>query len=198
MPPDQRVRLHDRQHGPPVDQMGEHHERDPRRIIGPARLDLAFSVKCQLLPEKEILCGQLRPQSEPANANLTTSPSTRTAVRHTLDRDTCFRMRQRATILRVGSLTADSIPKSRKISVQTEYLRITGHTSRRRSGSSSYSRPSRGSRSRRTTCCVGGCGRLASRQGFRARHGSRFGGPTRRGHTIKAYPQKSWPRSWVT
>jgi hypothetical protein len=41
--------------------MGEHHERDPRRIIGAARLDLAFSVECQLLAEKEILRGLLRP-----------------------------------------------------------------------------------------------------------------------------------------
>jgi hypothetical protein len=64
MPPDQRVRLHDRQHRLPVDQMGEHHEGDPRRIIGTASLDLAFSVKCQLLPKKEILRDELRPRSE--------------------------------------------------------------------------------------------------------------------------------------
>ena len=64
MPPDQRGQLHDREHGPPIDQLGEHHERDARRIIGAARLDPAFLLECQLLAEKEILRGQLRPRSD--------------------------------------------------------------------------------------------------------------------------------------
>ena len=64
MPADQCVRLHDRQHGPPVDQTREHHERDPHRIISAAGLDLAFSVESQLLAEKGILRDQLRPRSE--------------------------------------------------------------------------------------------------------------------------------------
>jgi hypothetical protein len=64
MPSDERGRLYDREHGPPIDHLGEHHERDPRRIIGAARPDLAFSVECQLLAQKEILRGQLRPRSE--------------------------------------------------------------------------------------------------------------------------------------
>ena len=42
----------------------EHDERDPRRIIGAAGLDLAFSVERQLLPQKEILRRQLRPRAE--------------------------------------------------------------------------------------------------------------------------------------
>jgi hypothetical protein len=46
--------------------MGEHHERDSRRIIGAARLDLAFSEEGQLLPEKEIFRRQLRSRSEAA------------------------------------------------------------------------------------------------------------------------------------
>jgi hypothetical protein len=33
---------------------------DPRRIIGAMGLDVALTVERQLLPEKEILCGQLR------------------------------------------------------------------------------------------------------------------------------------------
>jgi hypothetical protein len=57
-------RLHDRQHGSPVDQLSEHHERDSRRIIGPAGFDPALSVECQLLPEKQILGRQLRARSE--------------------------------------------------------------------------------------------------------------------------------------
>jgi hypothetical protein len=61
MPQDERVRLHDRQDRLPIDQMGEHHERDPRRIIDAARLDLAFSAEGQLLPEKEVLRAHLRP-----------------------------------------------------------------------------------------------------------------------------------------
>jgi hypothetical protein len=59
MPSDQRVRLHDREHGSPVEQLGEQDERDPRRIIGTARFDLAFSIERQLLPEKQIFSRQL-------------------------------------------------------------------------------------------------------------------------------------------
>jgi hypothetical protein len=58
MPPDQRGRLHDREHGSPVDQLGEQDEREPRRIIGTARLNPTLSIKRQLLPEKHIFSRQ--------------------------------------------------------------------------------------------------------------------------------------------
>ncbi len=44
--------------------LGEHHERDPRGIVGTAGLDTALSVQRQLLPKKQILGRQLRPRSE--------------------------------------------------------------------------------------------------------------------------------------
>jgi hypothetical protein len=59
MPMDQRVRLHDRQHCPPVDQTRQPHERDPRRILSATGFDLTFSVESQLRTEKEILRDQL-------------------------------------------------------------------------------------------------------------------------------------------
>ena len=64
MPSDQRVRFHDREDGSPVDQLGQHHEGDPRRIISPAGFDPALLVKRQLLPEEQILGCQLRPRSD--------------------------------------------------------------------------------------------------------------------------------------
>jgi hypothetical protein len=63
MPSDQRVRRHDGEYGSPLDQLGEPDQCDPRRVIGAARLDLAFSVECQLLAEEEIFGRQLRPRS---------------------------------------------------------------------------------------------------------------------------------------
>jgi len=78
--------------------MGEHHERDPRRIIGAARLDVAFTVERQLLPEKEISAASCDRDLTATDANLTTSTSSRTPVRHKIDRNTCFRMRKRATL----------------------------------------------------------------------------------------------------
>ena len=46
IPPDQRGRLHDREHGPPVDHLGKQDERNPRRIIGPrARCKLRLQAK---------------------------------------------------------------------------------------------------------------------------------------------------------
>jgi hypothetical protein len=90
-----RGRLDDREHGPPIDHLGEHHERDPRRIVGAAGLDLAFSVECHLLAQKESLHGQLRRDLKPADTNLRTSTSKRTAVCNTIDRGECFRIRHR-------------------------------------------------------------------------------------------------------
>jgi hypothetical protein len=66
MPADQRGRFHNRQDGPPVDQLGEHHESDPRRIIGAARFDTAFLVERQLLPQKEIFGTPGAPRSSRA------------------------------------------------------------------------------------------------------------------------------------
>ena len=49
MPADQRGRLYDREDGPPVDQLGEHGEGDPRRIIGAVRLDSALCHTIDML-----------------------------------------------------------------------------------------------------------------------------------------------------
>ena len=64
MPPDQRLRFHDREHGSPVDQPGEHDESDPCRIVSSAGFDAALTVERQLPAKKEILGRQLRPRSE--------------------------------------------------------------------------------------------------------------------------------------
>lgn len=64
MPTNQRVRFHNREHRSPVDQLGEHDEGDPRRVIGTARVDPPLLVERQLLSKKEILGCELRPRSE--------------------------------------------------------------------------------------------------------------------------------------
>ena len=64
VPTDQGVRLHDRERGCPIDQVCEHDEGVPRRLIGTAGFDSALSIERQLLPEKQILSGQLGPRSE--------------------------------------------------------------------------------------------------------------------------------------
>ena len=45
MPSGQRVRFHDREHGFPVGQLGEHDEGNPRRIVSPAGFDPVLSGK---------------------------------------------------------------------------------------------------------------------------------------------------------
>jgi hypothetical protein len=108
MPPDQRVRFHDRERGSPVDQLREHHERDPRRIIGPAGFHPTLPIECQLLPKKQILGPRCERDRRPSDPNLTASTSNRTAVRHTIDEDDCFRMLKDATrTRRTGSRDLD-------------------------------------------------------------------------------------------
>jgi hypothetical protein len=64
MPPNEGVGFHDREHGPPVDQPGEHDHRDAGRIVGLMRPDAGLSVERQLLSQEEILRRQLRPRAE--------------------------------------------------------------------------------------------------------------------------------------
>ena len=64
MPPNQRVGFHDREYGPPLDHAGKHHKRDPYGVIGTARFGPTLLVKRQLLPQEEILRGQVCPRSE--------------------------------------------------------------------------------------------------------------------------------------
>src|SRR5438105_1537402 len=47
--------------GSPVDQVGDHDQRDPCRIIGSASSDATLSVVGKLRPEEAVLGGQLRP-----------------------------------------------------------------------------------------------------------------------------------------
>src|SRR3984893_18201528 len=56
MPPNERVRLHDHQDAPPLDQRRQRDERDPRGIVGTPRLHLTLNVERQLLSEKQVLC----------------------------------------------------------------------------------------------------------------------------------------------
>jgi len=60
MPPNERVRLHDRQDAPPLDQRRQRAERYPSGIVGTPRLHLPLNVERQLLPQKQILCCELR------------------------------------------------------------------------------------------------------------------------------------------
>lgn len=60
MPSDERIRLHDREEATPVDQPRQRDERDPRRIVGAARLPLPLHVQRQLLFQEQILGGELR------------------------------------------------------------------------------------------------------------------------------------------
>ena len=59
MPSDQRIRLHDREDGPPVDQPRQRNERNPSRIVGAARFHLPLHIQCQLLSQEQILGGKL-------------------------------------------------------------------------------------------------------------------------------------------
>jgi len=60
MPPHERVGPHNRQELTPSDQLREQGECDARGVVRAARPDLAFDVTGKLLPEKQVLGGQLR------------------------------------------------------------------------------------------------------------------------------------------
>jgi hypothetical protein len=52
--------LDDREDASPLDESGEHDQREPRGVIETARSDPTFDVERQLLAEEEILGGQAR------------------------------------------------------------------------------------------------------------------------------------------
>jgi hypothetical protein len=59
MPLNQRLRLHDCENGTPIDHPRQRDERDPRRVVGATCLHLTLHVQSELLPQKEILGGEL-------------------------------------------------------------------------------------------------------------------------------------------
>jgi hypothetical protein len=72
MPPNERVRMDDRQNAAPVDPSRQDHQRDPGRSIGPPRFHLPFDVERQLLAEKQVFSreagsrsGRNRDESQP-------------------------------------------------------------------------------------------------------------------------------------
>ena len=59
MPADQRGQFHDLENPTPIDQPRQGHERDPCRIVGATWLHLALHVQGELLPQKQVLGGEL-------------------------------------------------------------------------------------------------------------------------------------------
>ena len=59
MPSDERIRLYDREEGPPVDQPSQRDERRPSRIVRVARLHLPLHIQGQLLSQEQILGGKV-------------------------------------------------------------------------------------------------------------------------------------------
>ena len=55
MPPQERVGLYDGEKASPLDESGEHCERDPRGVVQPARRHVPLDVERQLLAQEEIL-----------------------------------------------------------------------------------------------------------------------------------------------
>lgn len=100
MPADQRRRFHDRKHGSPVDQPGERDEGDPCRIIGTARLHLALSIDANCFRRNRFSAASRDRDRMPSDTNTRASTSNRTAVRHMIDGNECFRMPKHATARR--------------------------------------------------------------------------------------------------
>jgi len=59
MPSDQRVRPHDSEDATPLDQVRQSDEGDPRRVVGTPWLHLPLQVQRKLLPQEQILGGEL-------------------------------------------------------------------------------------------------------------------------------------------
>jgi len=59
MPSDQGGWFHNREHAAPIDQPRQRNEHDPSRIVGTTRLYLPLDVHCELLPQEQILSGEL-------------------------------------------------------------------------------------------------------------------------------------------
>ena len=126
MPPGQRVRFHDREHGSTVGEPGEHHEGDPGRIISPTGHDLALLVQRQLLPEEQILSGQLGPRSEAERRE----PE---GINQQPDSGPAYDRRRRAfphaeachTWSESASARAGAVVELAPVSSRTEYLRST-------------------------------------------------------------------------
>ena len=60
MPPHERLGPHNCQEFAPVDEWREENERNSRGVVRAPRLDLPLDVTGELLPEEQILGGQLR------------------------------------------------------------------------------------------------------------------------------------------
>jgi hypothetical protein len=60
MPANERLRLDHGEELTPINQPGQCDERQPRRVVGPPRLDLPLEVQRQLLAQEQILGGELR------------------------------------------------------------------------------------------------------------------------------------------
>jgi len=59
MPSNERLRLHDGQQMPPLDEPGQGDEGNACGIIGPAGLHLPFQVQGQLLSQEQVFRGEL-------------------------------------------------------------------------------------------------------------------------------------------
>ena len=83
MPPDERVRTHDRQQLAPGDESRQQDECDTRRVVRALRSDLAFDVACELLPQEQVLGRELRAGSERQRSSRNRSVNRASAVRIT-------------------------------------------------------------------------------------------------------------------
>ena len=60
MPANERLRLDHSEELTPINQLRQRDERQPRRVVGPPRLDLPLEVQRQLLAQEQILGGEVR------------------------------------------------------------------------------------------------------------------------------------------
>src|SRR5262249_45283355 len=81
MPSDQGGWFHNREHAAPIDQPRQRNEHDPSRIVGTTRLYLPLDVHCELLPQEQILSGELGTRPRAVAANRAISGMTRKSVR---------------------------------------------------------------------------------------------------------------------
>jgi len=60
VPSEERLRADESQELPPLDEPGEEDQRDPRGVVRAPRLDIALEIVRQLLPEEQVLGGEVR------------------------------------------------------------------------------------------------------------------------------------------